>query len=103
MKNIVELNNCPFCGENTTVEFDYSPPTPDVYYLPNGDPGYPGDPEEFDFLSLSCSCTDLDKLNEIGDLYDKLVAALGEITEEQEEPNDFDEYYYDYPQEDWSI
>lgn len=30
------------------VPFDYSPSTPDVLYLPNGDPGYPGTPEEWD-------------------------------------------------------
>lgn len=30
-----------------TCDYDYSPSTPDVMYLPNGDPGYPGDPEEF--------------------------------------------------------
>lgn len=30
------------------VEFDYTPGTPDVMYLPNGDPGYPGDPEELE-------------------------------------------------------
>jgi hypothetical protein len=36
-------------GEQTLrVTFDYSPGTPDVMYLPNGDPGYPGDPEEFE-------------------------------------------------------
>jgi len=28
------------------VEFDYSPGTPDVMYLPNGDPGYPGEAPE---------------------------------------------------------
>lgn len=30
------------------IEFDYRAPTPDVWYLFNGDPGYPGDPEEID-------------------------------------------------------
>ena len=35
--------------DSDTLRFtaDYSPGTPDVMYLPNGDPGYPGDPEEF--------------------------------------------------------
>ena len=27
-----------------TVEYTFSPATPDVFYLRNGDPGYPGDP-----------------------------------------------------------
>lgn len=34
------------CGVELTVDFDYQPGTPDVLYLPNGDPGHPGDPEE---------------------------------------------------------
>lgn len=29
-----------------TVEYNYTPGTPDVRYLSNGDPGYPGDPDE---------------------------------------------------------
>ena len=33
------------------VEYEYTPGTPDVYTLPNGDPGYPGDPEEIEILS----------------------------------------------------
>ena len=28
------------------VTGDYTPGSPDVYYTSNGDPGYPGDPEE---------------------------------------------------------
>jgi len=31
---------------DVVVEFTYSPGTPDVMYLSNGDPGYPGDPGE---------------------------------------------------------
>jgi hypothetical protein len=30
------------------VSFTYSPGTPDVWYMPNGDPGYPGEPPEVD-------------------------------------------------------
>ena len=30
------------------VTGEYTPSTPDVHYLPNGDPGYPGDASEFD-------------------------------------------------------
>ena len=29
-----------------------SPSTPDVFYLGNGDPGYPGDPTNIDILKL---------------------------------------------------
>ena len=31
---------------DVVVEYTYSPGTPDVMYLSNGDPGYPGDPAE---------------------------------------------------------
>lgn len=31
----------------------YYPGTPDVWYLPNGDPGYPGDSESFDIESVT--------------------------------------------------
>lgn len=34
------------------VSFDYSPSTPDVFYLPNGDPGYPGEPESIDLCEV---------------------------------------------------
>ena len=34
------------------VEFDYSPGTPDVMYLPNGDPGYPGEAPEMAITRL---------------------------------------------------
>lgn len=32
------------------VTVDYDPGTPDVYHLSNGDPGYPGDPEEVEVV-----------------------------------------------------
>jgi hypothetical protein len=35
------------------IEADYTPPTPDVHYLRNGDPGHPGEPEEVEFLSVT--------------------------------------------------
>lgn len=38
------------------IHFNYSPGTPDRMYLPNGDPGYPGDPSEVDILSLEWPC-----------------------------------------------
>jgi hypothetical protein len=30
------------------IDFDYSPGTEDVMYLPNGDPGYPGEAPELE-------------------------------------------------------
>lgn len=38
---------------DVVVEYSYSPATPDVFYLSNGDPGYPGDPEEVEVLSIT--------------------------------------------------
>ena len=35
------------------VKYQYSPGTPDVMYLPNGDPGYPGDPAELEILDVT--------------------------------------------------
>lgn len=34
------------------VTGDYSPGTPDVWYLLNGDPGYPGESEEFEIDTI---------------------------------------------------
>jgi hypothetical protein len=39
-------------GHTLRFTADYSPGTPDVMYLPNGDPGYPGDPEEFEVTQI---------------------------------------------------
>jgi hypothetical protein len=51
MKTTLDLADL---GENIEAEviYDYTPSTPDVYYMPNGDPGYPGDPEEIDITEL---------------------------------------------------
>ena len=35
------------------INFDYSPATPDVFYLRNGDPGYPGSDAELSILSIT--------------------------------------------------
>jgi hypothetical protein len=51
MKTTLDLNDL---GENIEAEviYDYTPSTPDVYYMSNGDPGYPGDPEEIEITKL---------------------------------------------------
>lgn len=55
------------------VEYSYSPATPDVWYLPNGDPGYPGDPEEAEVLSIKSNGRVLDE-NEIDEeVFEALV------------------------------
>lgn len=35
-----------------SVDFNYTPATPDVFYLPNGDPGYPGEPAELEVTAV---------------------------------------------------
>ena len=43
-------------GEEVEIEVDveanFSPSTPDVWYLANGDPGYPGDAEEIELTKI---------------------------------------------------
>jgi hypothetical protein len=52
MKRITLTVDCGLLGENDiTFEVRCSPGTPDVLYLRNGDPGYPGDPEELEIVS----------------------------------------------------
>ena len=38
------------------ITFTYSPGRPAVMYLRNGDPGYPADPDEIEFLSAAPYC-----------------------------------------------
>ncbi len=38
---------------DVVVEYSYSPGTPDVMYLKNGDPGYPGDPPELEIQTMT--------------------------------------------------
>ena len=40
----------------------YAPATRDVMYLPNGDPGYPGDPAELEILSAKVGGVDITAL-----------------------------------------
>jgi len=48
---------CSACGASwPLVEPLYFEGTPDVRYLPNGDPGYPGDPPEYE--CPACFCVD---------------------------------------------
>ena len=37
---------------NVEIEYKYTPATPDVMYLRNGDPGHPGDPAEISLISV---------------------------------------------------
>lgn len=48
----IDYVECPDCGDlMPMVEGIYDPGTPDVYYLRNGDPGYPGDPPSVECVS----------------------------------------------------
>jgi hypothetical protein len=42
------------------VTFTYRPETPHVYYLRNGDPGYPGDPAELEIITVKHAKTGAD-------------------------------------------
>jgi len=46
--------DCPFAGDTMLVEITYNfrQGRPAVMYLRNGDPGYPADPHEVEFVSV---------------------------------------------------
>lgn len=82
------------------VEVKYTPGSPDVYYLPNGDPGYPGDSAEIEVVKVFCNGEELkgaiaeqimEKLGE-----DQVYNELLELVEEEVEPAeiDFDDEEY---------
>ena len=49
----IQIGGQGLAGEQeVVVEYTYTPGTPDVMYLKNGDPGYPGDPPEVEILSM---------------------------------------------------
>lgn len=57
------MTNLEIChrGFVFTVEVEsYTPGTPDVMYLPNGDPGHPGDDEECEYAitGVAIDCQD---------------------------------------------
>lgn len=62
------------------IDYDYSPATPDVWYMSNGDPGYPGDPEEIIINTIHCHMLNCDlPIARISDPeYDKLCAKISE-------------------------
>jgi len=47
-----EFDEGPISSIDFSFRWDYSPSTPDVMYLRNGDPGYPGDPEEMEITTI---------------------------------------------------
>jgi hypothetical protein len=62
-----------------SVNYDYYKETPDVYYMSNGDPGYPGDPAEIDITDVFAT-SNLDVVKRLGDIGVKrrLIEILSE-------------------------
>ena len=42
-------------GLPVDITYAYTPGRPAVMYLRNGDPGYPADPPEVDFIAVTCA------------------------------------------------
>jgi hypothetical protein len=52
MKKYQRIDTISWNDKNYKVSWTFYPSTPDVWHLPNGDPGYPGSPEEADIESM---------------------------------------------------
>lgn len=73
-------------GMSFDAVVSYTPGTPDVWYLSNGDPGYPGDPPELEFEALTVDGNDAGFLLDSGlgeDIYYAAVAAADEELREE--------------------
>ena len=75
--------------QEVEVTYNYSPGTQDVMYLPNGDPGYPGDPAEFEILDITLDgirisqwCEGNDNLQTM--LFEEAAEQYTSIREERE-------------------
>lgn len=64
-------------GLSFSADVTYFPGTPDVWYLPNGDPGYPGDPPEVEILDLKVGDSDASFLCD-SSLVEDIYAAAAE-------------------------
>ena len=97
-------------GHELRCQYDFSPGTPDVMYLPNGDPGYPGDPEEFSVTKIELQYDDslsvhppvwIDLTDILADLGDEAAEKLDDIAREAfdklaDEPPEREEHDYDF-------
>lgn len=88
MKSTVAMDDLEF-----EVTYTYSPATPDVWYLRNGDPGYPGDPAEADIEKITLWGIDVTMVIP-EDVFDRLYDLVCEKAEEE-----MNEEYYDEPAE----
>ncbi len=67
------------------IECDVSAPTPDVPYLSNGDPGYPGDPGECEITSIKLQGLGKQKSIEIHERLWNLLGFTKDVLEAIEE------------------
>lgn len=90
-----------------TVEYDYTSETPDVPYLRNGDPGYPGDPAEVEIEEVYLGgvkltpeqlkeefCYDGVKMTLIDWLYDYVENNFEDFIPEDDCDEDYDREEY---------
>lgn len=93
----------PYCDGPFYVDYSYYPATPDVWYLRNGDPGYPGEPADVDFHKIA-ACPKGDDLYEVlsESAIDNLIDAVIEYEESQSGP-DFYEEEEDYTSDDLNL
>ena len=70
-----------------TIEGHYYPEEPMVWTLPNGDPGYPGSPSEFEIQGIKITkgnlCDLIDYLNGNTDLWEHLTELVINKIEER--------------------
>lgn len=91
----------PYCDGGFYVDYNYSPATPDVPMLRNGDPGSPGDDADVELLRVAAR-------PEGDDLYEILSeSAIDDIIEAvieyEEGGNDFYEPEEDYTSDDLTL
>lgn len=67
-----------FNGQTFDVTGEFSPGEPDVYYLPNGDPGHPGTPDEFEIHQITWTSS-IDGDTDVTELIDAFPIYWDEI------------------------
>lgn len=71
-------------GVDVVVAYRYTPGTPDVFYMRNGDPGHPGDPAEVEIRSVyrfgDKTKTDISALVTEGD-FEHMLAEIADVAE----------------------
>lgn len=73
------------------VKGRYEPGTAHVYYLRNGDPGYPGDPPELEIEKVTDKSSGMDVTEaycQVDAFVDACYEAVGEHLADQDDPRD---------------